>query len=203
MKHLIVYTHPNPKSFCHAILDTVVSTLSERGDDVVVTDLYEKNFSPALAASDFIAFGKGEIPADILKEQELVTKADNLIFIYPVWWFNRPAMLQGWIDRVFARGFAFDVGENGFEALLCEKNCDLFVTFGGAEKDIVAALGSMDAAMASMTIGTLGLVGLDPIKPHYFYEVPTITDEQRHSMLDQIKQILNNPRAAFGTKPTW
>jgi NAD(P)H dehydrogenase (quinone) len=187
MKHLIVYTHPNPKSFCHAILDTVVSTLIERGEDVVVSDLYEKGFSPVLSASDFIAFGKGEIPADILKEQELVTEADNLIFIYPTWWFNRPAMLQGWIDRVFARGFAFDVGENGFEALLSGKTCDLFVTFGGAEKDIVAALGSMDAAMSGMTIGTLGLVGLDPIKPCYLYEVPTVTDEQRHSMLDQVK----------------
>jgi hypothetical protein len=89
MGHLIVYTHPNPKSFCHAILDTVRSTLIERGDDVVVTDLYEKNFSPILAASDFIAFGKGEIPADILKEQELVTRADNLIFIETVYYFKK------------------------------------------------------------------------------------------------------------------
>jgi NAD(P)H dehydrogenase (quinone) len=187
MKHLIVCTHPNPKSFCHAILDTVVSTLIERGDDVVVTDLYEKSFSPVLSASDFIAFGKGEIPADILKEQELVTEADNLIFIYPTWWFNRPAMLQGWFDRVFARGFAFDVGENGFEALLSGKTCNLFVTYGGSEEDIVAALGSIDSAMSGMTIGTLGLVGLDPIQPCYLYEVPTVTDEQRHSMLDQVK----------------
>jgi NAD(P)H dehydrogenase (quinone) len=192
MKHLIIYTHPNPKSFCHAILDTVVSTLGERGDDVVVTDLYEKNFSPALAASDFIAFGKGEIPADILKEQEQVARADNLIFIYPTWWFNRPAMLQGWIDRVLFRGFAYNADENGFEALLSGKTCNLFVTFGGAEKDIVAALGSMEAAMSDMTIGTLGLVGIDPIKPHYLFEVPTITDEQRHSMLDQVKQTLTS-----------
>ena len=191
MKHLIIYTHPNPKSFCHAILDTVVSTLIERGDDVVVTDLYEKGFSPILAASDFIAFGKGEIPADILKEQEQVSWADNLIFIYPTWWFNRPAMLQGWIDRVFSRGFAFNA-HDGFEALLSGKTCNLFVTYGGAEKDIAAALGSVDSAMSGMTIGTLALVGIDPIKPCYFFEVPTVTDEQRHSMLDQVKQTLTS-----------
>jgi NAD(P)H dehydrogenase (quinone) len=192
MKHLVIYTHPNAKSFCHAILDTVVSTLSERGDDVVVSDLYEKNFSPVLAASDFIAFGKGEkAAADIRKEQELVTRADNLIFIYPTWWFNRPAMLQGWIDRVFSRGFAFNA-DDGFEALLSGKSCNLFVTYGGAEKDIAAALGSVDAAMSGMTIGTLALVGIDPIKPSYFFEVPTVPDEQRHSMLDQVKQTLTS-----------
>lgn len=192
MKHLVVYTHPNPKSFCHAILDTVVSTLTERGDDVVVTDLYEKNFSPVLAASDFIAFGEGETPADILKEQEQVTWADNLIFIYPTWWFNRPAMLQGWIDRVFSHGFAFNEDESGFEALLRGKTSNLFVTYGGREEDIVEAFGSVDTAISSMTVGTLGLVGIDPIKSRYLFEVPTITDEQRSSMLDQVKQTLTS-----------
>jgi len=192
MKHLVVYTHPNPESFCHAILDTVLGALAERGDEVVVSDLYQKNFSPVLASSDFIAFGKGETPADILEEQKKIEWADNLIFIYPTWWFNRPAMLQGWIDRVFSHGFAFNEDENGFEALLSGKTSNIFVTYGGREEDVVEAFGSIDAAVSSMTIGTLGLVGIDPVKPLYCFEVPTTTKEKRQGMLDQVAQTLTS-----------
>jgi NAD(P)H dehydrogenase (quinone) len=190
MKHLVIYTHPNPESFNHAILDTVVQTLEERGDEVRVSDLYAQDFSTVLGASDFIAFGEGNTPEDIQKEQDSITWADNLIFIYPTWWFNRPAMLQGWIDRVFAHGFAFNEDENGFEALLAGKTANLFVTFGGKEEDIIEAFGSVDATMVSMTLGTLGLVGIDPVRPLYLFEVPTITDGQRHVMLDEVKDFL-------------
>jgi NAD(P)H dehydrogenase (quinone) len=187
MKHLIVYTHPNPKSFNHAILETVKSTLRERGDEVQVTDLYEKQFDAILSANDFVSFGDGVMPEDIQQEQALVSWADNLIFIYPIWWFNRPALLQGWIDRVFAHGYAFNEDENGFEPLLGGKTAATFATFGGKEQDIVDAFGSVDTLMAGMTVGTLGLVGIDPISEHRFFAIPTISDAQRHAMLEQVR----------------
>jgi NAD(P)H dehydrogenase (quinone) len=189
MKHLIVYTHPNPKSFNNAILNTIVGALKERGDEIKVSDLYEKEFNPVLSGQDFVSFGEGVTPADILTEQELVTWADNIIFVYPIWWFDRPALLKGWIDRVFAHGFAFNEDENGFEGLMTGKTAAVYATFGGTEDDIKSQVG-LDYIMKSMTFGSLELVGMNPVKEFTFFEVPTTTDEERKKMLEQVHQSL-------------
>ncbi len=65
MKHLIIYSHPNPQSFCHAILETAVGALKAKGHEVVVRDLYAMNFNPILKGSDLTGFKSGNIPKDI------------------------------------------------------------------------------------------------------------------------------------------
>ena len=104
MKYLVVYAHPNPKSFCHAIKEEIVVRLKEQGAIVDVRDLYQMGFNPVLSANDFMQLAQKKIPADIQKEQDLVAGADTIIFIYPVWWFSMPAILKGYVDRVFMRG---------------------------------------------------------------------------------------------------
>lgn len=121
MKHVIVYAHPNTESFNHAILETVKKELEEKGHEVRVRDLYELNFNPVLGASDFISFSQGNTPADIKEEQEHISWADSITFIYPVWWAGLPAILKGYVDRVFSHGFAYAYGENGIEKLLSGK----------------------------------------------------------------------------------
>ncbi len=76
MNHLIVYSHPNPKSFCHAILETAVKALQSKGHEVVVRDLYALGFDPVLKGSDFVGFQSGNIPADIKAEQEKISGAE-------------------------------------------------------------------------------------------------------------------------------
>lgn len=86
--------------------------------------LYELNFNPVLGASDFISFSKGNTPEDIKEEQEHISWADSITFIYPVWWAGLPAILKGYVDRVFSHGFAYAYGENGIEKLLSgKKDC--------------------------------------------------------------------------------
>ncbi len=75
MNHLIVYSHPNPKSFCHAILETAVMTLQSKGHEVVIRDLYALGFDPVLKGNDFIEFQSGNIPSDIRAEQEKISGA--------------------------------------------------------------------------------------------------------------------------------
>ncbi|NIB41621.1 NAD(P)H-dependent oxidoreductase [Pseudomaricurvus alkylphenolicus] len=189
MKHLIIYTHPNPESFNHAILETVVETLDKQGHEFRVADLYRDKFNPVLAAEDFIAFSKGETPRDIQEYQDLIQWADNLIFIYPTWWFDRPAMLQGWIDRVLSHGFAFLEDANGFEGLMTDKSASVYITFGGKEEDIATQIG-LETITGAMTLGTLELVGMSPVSVYPFYEVPTTSDENRKTMLESVRQSL-------------
>ena len=118
MKYLIVYAHPNPKSFNHAILETISGELQKKKKEVKVRDLYKIGFNPVLSIKDLSAIEKGAVPKDIKKEQNYISKADTLIFIFPIWWSAMPAMLKGYIDRVFSLKFAYDITADGVIGLL-------------------------------------------------------------------------------------
>ena len=125
MNVLIVYAHPEPKSFNGAMKDLAVETLRGAGHEVVVSDLYAMRFNPAVGARRFPRrarrsrifsasrtsrprpFETGTLAADIVAEQQKLARADLLILQFPIWWFGMPAILKGWADRVFARGFAY------------------------------------------------------------------------------------------------
>jgi NAD(P)H dehydrogenase (quinone) len=130
MKCLIVYSHPNPKSFCHAILETVTNTLTAKKQTFAVRDLYALGFNPVLKADDFAGFQSGNIPTDIKKEQEHITAADMMIVIHPIWWTGLPAMIKGYFDRVFSYGFAYSADANGIIKLLTGKKAIVFNTQG-------------------------------------------------------------------------
>ncbi|HPN66801.1 MAG TPA: NAD(P)H-dependent oxidoreductase [Candidatus Omnitrophota bacterium] len=91
MRYLIVYAHPNPKSFNNAIKEKVEARLKREGAQYDVRDLYGLGFDPVLKGSDFVGFKQGKPPEEISREQEFIKNADTLIFIHPVWWFGQPA----------------------------------------------------------------------------------------------------------------
>ena len=107
MKHLIIYSHLNPTSFTNAVVDKVEKTAKEKGDEVKIINLYGDKFNPVLEFPDIehMFMGK-EAPADVAIYQEMVQWADHMTFVYPIWWGQMPAMLKGFLDRVFANGFA-------------------------------------------------------------------------------------------------
>ncbi|MBN7797586.1 NAD(P)H-dependent oxidoreductase [Parahaliea mediterranea] len=201
MKHLIVFSHPNPASFNFALKETIAQTLANCDHQVRVSDLYAKEFSAILDARDFESFQAGVTPADIAAEQALIDWADNLIFVYPIWWFNRPARLQGWIDRVFSHGYAYRENGAGLEPLLLGKTAQMFITFGGDRGSIEQAFGSIDALVAPMTLGTLNLVGIDPVSVTPFFEVPTVTQDERGHMLDGVRRSLLERYAGAAVGP--
>lgn len=165
MKHVIVYAHPNTESFNHAILETVKSELEGKGHEVRVRDLYELNFNPVLGASDFISFSKGNTPEDIKEEQEHISWADSITFIYPVWWAGLPAILKGYVDRVFSHGFAYAYSENGIEKLLSGKKGLLLSTMGNT-KEAYTAGGMFDAMKKQRMLVFLNLQALKQLSIH-------------------------------------
>jgi NAD(P)H dehydrogenase (quinone) len=180
----IVYAHPNPASFNNGILETVKETLTAKGINFRVRDLYALNFNPVLSGADFQAFQAGTVPADIAEEQSHIAWADHVVFIYPTWWIDRPAILKGYIDRVFSYGFAYAYGENGVKGLLTGKSATVFTTTGSPE----ALLGVLGQSLShSMEFGTLAFSGFAPVKYHTLYGISGSSAEERAAHLETVK----------------
>ena len=189
MKVLIVYAHPNPNSFNHAILEAVVETLRKNKHELRVKDLYEENFNPLLDRDMLASINQGVIPQDILREQQDLLWAEGLIFIYPLWWFDRPAILKGWFDRVFTNGFAFRYTPRGVEGLLHHQKALVLVTTGGTVEEY-GSMGDQECLIRPTTDGTLAACGVQNILDKVFYAVPVVSAESRQEMLDDVRRLV-------------
>lgn len=114
MKALIVYAHPRKESFSYALLERVVNALEKKKIEVEVRDLYQMQFHPILDGPDMIHTNQGDFirenddyPEDVQVEQALIEESDVLIYLFPIWWNGMPAIMKGYIDRVFQHGFAY------------------------------------------------------------------------------------------------
>lgn len=106
--HLLL-AHPLPESFCAAIAERAEAALAAGGHQVDRLDLYREDFEPRLTPAERQAYYNP--PADLSAVAPYVDRlraADKLVLVFPQWWFNMPAILKGWFDRVFQPGIAFD-----------------------------------------------------------------------------------------------
>ncbi|MFI8632901.1 NAD(P)H-dependent oxidoreductase [Microbacterium sp. NPDC077663] len=112
MSTLIVIAHPDRTSFTHHVADRLAAALPAGG--VEVADLAAEDFDPRFTLADRHSYlVAGDYPADVAAEMARLDRADQLVLVFPVFWWSMPALLKGWIDRVFANGWAFGVGEGG------------------------------------------------------------------------------------------
>jgi len=112
MRVLVVYCHPAPESFCRAVLDRVLAGLAAGGHEVDLLDLYAEGFDPVIGAdawraytSDPTRLAEGAMADHVAR----LRGAEGLVFVYPTWTFGLPAVLKGWMDRVFLPGVAFSL----------------------------------------------------------------------------------------------
>ena len=187
MNVLIVYAHPNPQSFNKSILEIVEAEFKRRGDEVRIRDLYVENFNPVLDETQLELHSQGGVPADVQRQQQDINWADTIAIIYPLWWFDRPAILKGWFDRVFTNGFAFSFDESGSKGLLTGKRAIVIVTAGGTREDFGK---NADQLTRNTTEGTLAFCGIKDIVDRVFYSVPVVEDVERKKMLDEIKSLV-------------
>ncbi|MDV8022798.1 NAD(P)H-dependent oxidoreductase [Rhodococcus sp. IEGM 1330] len=116
MTALVVVSHSDPDSLTHHVARSVTEAIRTAGGSVETADLAAENFDPRFAGADLNLFrGNGTTPADVLSEQERIDRADHLILVFPMYWWSMPALLKGWIDRVFVSGWAYDITpDSGF-----------------------------------------------------------------------------------------
>lgn len=112
MHALIVVAHHDPQSLTHNVARQVGASASAAGHTYEIADLYAENFDPRYGVDDNPVHRVGAAPpADVLAEQARIDRADALVLVFPVYWWSFPALLKGWIDRVFVNGWALDYTE--------------------------------------------------------------------------------------------
>ncbi|SHG84170.1 NAD(P)H dehydrogenase (quinone) [Thermosyntropha lipolytica DSM 11003] len=189
MQALLVYAHPNPLSFNAAIAAVVKEELQKKGVEVKVKDLYAMNFNPVLSREDFEGFHTGNIPADIKREQEDVKNADIVILVAPIWWYSVPAIMRGYMDRVFSVGFAYEYTESGPRGLLTGKK-GLVITTAGADENAAKATGLDKVIDWGIAQALFGFCGFAEYKSKIFYAVTTVSDEERKNMLNEVRRLI-------------
>ena len=210
MNILIVHAHPEPLSFTTALKDQAIGILEQQGHQVEVSDLYAMNFNPVASREDFTSLNNSEylnyaleqrhaskqqlLSADIQTEVDKVLKADLLILNFPIYWTSVPAILKGWIDRVFVSGIFYGGKRFYNHGGMAGKKAMLSFTLGGRDHMFgeQAIHGSLDSLLLPIQRGTLAYVGFEVLPPFIAYHVPYISQEARQQILINYEKHLLN-----------
>jgi NAD(P)H dehydrogenase (quinone) len=184
MNTLILFAHPNAQSFNRAVLNSFIKGLESKRLSYDLVDLYALNFEPCLSSLDLALFQQGKVPPDVLTQQTKVAWADWLVFIFPVWWSAPPAILKGWIDRVFSLKFAYDFTDRGPVGLLQSKKALLMTTTGG-DRNFFESSGIKRAMEMTLDLGIFGFSGMETIRHEFFYQVVEGDEALRRNYLEK------------------
>ncbi len=190
MNYLIIYCHPNDKSFNRAVLQQVTEELYSTGEVIDICNLYLCGFDPVLNRTELQQMQTGGTPPDISGHQQRIADADRLVFIFPIWWVSMPALLKGYIDRVFAPGFAYRSTSEGVVPLLTDKQAILINTLGSRYNEYKRS-GMLDMIQKQFAAGIFNFCGIEIIGHLILGNVPRSTAEQRTEMLQQVKQYIH------------
>ena len=133
---LVVYCHPDPESFTAALRDRAMDALRTGGHDVRLTDLHADGFDPTMTCDERRTHKEPGVAADLQRYADDLRWAQALVLVYPTWWSGQPAMLKGWIDRVWVAGVAWELptGANVVRPLLRNIRRIVVVTGHGSSK---------------------------------------------------------------------
>lgn len=188
MKVLWIYAHPEPRSLTGSLRDEGLRTLTDLGHEYQLSDLYAMRWNPVVDRDDYAqdpgerllvagesaaAYESGRLSPDIRAEHEKIEWADALVVQFPVWWYGPPAILKGWFDRVFVKGFGYGVtDENGTvlrygEGKLTGKRALAAITLGGRRETFSprGANGKLDDVLFPLLHGTFWYTGMSALPP--------------------------------------
>lgn len=202
---LLVHAHSEADSFVTAMRDRIGVSLSDVGYVLQHSDLYAMNWNPILSSRDFGTrrdidhltyaleqrhnYESDTLAPDIMAEIEKIKAADLVVFTFPLFWFNIPAILKGWIDRVFVSGLFYGDKNIYGRAGMAGKQATAAFSLGGREymfgpDGLHGPL--VDGFLRSFFQGSLGYVGFEVIEPFVAYHTPYLPPEDRQAYLDQL-----------------
>ena len=198
MRILVVLAHPDPGSFNHAIARAAVETLQANGHEVICHDLYREQFDPFLWAE--------EIPMDaaldstIARHCEELATVEGIVVVHPNWWGQPPAVMKGWIDRVFRPGVAYeflesDNGEGVPRGLLKAEAALVFNTANTPEERELSVFGDPLERLWKDCI--FELCGVHEFYRKTFGVIVTSSPEQREAWLAEVRRAVEH---YFGIK---
>ena len=188
MHTLIVFAHPRRDSYTGAILDAFsAGVTAQAGNTIELADLYREDFDALFRPEDYAQFRGEAMPAAVRAEQARVDRAEALALVFPVWWWSFPAALKGWIDRVFAEGWAYSF-EPGISRGRLRDRPTLLLGVAGSRESTYRKYGYDKAMQVQIDTGILGYCGLRDVDTHVFYDVEQ-SPENRARYLVEAREI--------------
>lgn len=190
MKALWVLAHPDSRSLNSRLRDVGVSALHQCGWTVEQTDLYRDRWNPILV---------DEGGCDVRNEQAKLRAADLLVLQFPLWWYGMPAIMKGWIDRVFEAGFAYDVFDPGTGSArkygdggLVGKRSLALVTAGDRPGSLGprGISGDIEDVLWPLLHGTFWYTGMEALRPHLISAARAFTQGRFDTVQAELRQRL-------------
>ncbi|MFF2481459.1 NAD(P)H-dependent oxidoreductase [Paenibacillus sp. NPDC058071] len=185
-KIVVIDGHPDLQSYCASLSEAYAAGAVTAGSEVRIIRLRDLQFNPIL---QYGYRKRTELESDLLNAQELIRWADHLVFVYPIWWGAMPALLKGFIDRVFLPGFGFKYRENSiiWDKLLKGKTARLIVT-----SDTPSFYNRIVYGRAGYNImkkNILQFCGISPVRITEIGPVKSSVPEQRDKWLARVKKL--------------
>lgn len=159
------------------------------GHEVTVRDVYALGFQPELTISEKAAIERGDVPTAIQSEQKLIQQADVLTFIFPISWTDLPAMLKGYVERVFSEGFAYQFNEQGAIENLLRHKKGVIINTHDAPRTFLDS-NRIFSASHRMTADTevFNYIGVEPVKRLLFSSMEQAPADYIHEILKETKE---------------
>lgn len=192
MKVLVVLGHQRPGSFCHAIAQAVVEQLRADGHERIFHDLYAEGFDPILREEELLK--EPQLDPVVRRHADELMSCDGCVVVHPNWWGQPPAILKGWVDRVFRQGEAYRFGPQGVIPGLRGKRAVVFTTSNTPRDQELAIFGDPLENLWKTCI--FGFCGVEDFVRRNFESVILSTAEQRAGWLSDARQLV---RERFGS----
>jgi len=186
MNILIINAHPDKESFCNTLAISYKQGCEKAGRSCKIVNLIDLEFSPILQYGYRIPM---ELEPDLIEMQEFILSANHIVFVFPIWWGTYPALLKGFIDRVFLPGFAFSYKPN---SLMWEKKLK------GRTATIISTMNTpywyyrwiyKRPAHYSIKKGLFEYCGIQPIKLISFSPIKNSSPELREKWINSVFQM--------------
>ncbi|MCP2072394.1 UNVERIFIED_ORG: NAD(P)H dehydrogenase (quinone) [Pseudomonas lini] len=177
MHALIVVAHHDPRSLTHSLAGKIAKGITQANPDHTfeIADLAAEGFDPRFSLADHAVHRReASPPPDVLAEQGRIERADALVLVYPIYWWSMPALLKGWIDRVFSNGWAFDFSLDQPLRKKLQRLRVHLVEVGGADADAFLRHGYGEAMTTQIEHGIFDYCGARVVSSQRLLESETL-----------------------------
>ncbi len=183
---LIILGHPDSDSFCGEISRRYKQAAESAGHKCKLIRLGDLEFNPVLLHG---YKKRTELEPDLVMAIGEIKLADHLVFVYPTWWGNLPALLKGFIDRTFLPGITFSYRDNSlrWDKLLKGKSARLITTMDAPA--FYYQLVYFSPGQRALRVATLNFCGVSPVKETIFGPVKTSTPTKREQWLKKVEKL--------------
>lgn len=218
MRVLWVFAHPEQRSLSGSLRDEGVRTLRASDHEVQLSDLYAMGWNPVVDSADFgarpdrlnvadeskTAYVAGRLSDDIVAEQQKLEWADTVILQFPLWWAGMPAILKGWFDRIFVKGFGYGVfGDDGRtlrygDGKLTGKRAMVIVTAGAPAATLGprGINGEIEELLFPLQHGTLWYAGMSVLPPLVIDRADRVSSDEYATVAKNLRERMTHLETA-------